>query len=136
MVGRKRTNPDLPPLPGSDHHRPTRRPFHYLPGTRMPPTARKTAKTTTTRKAPPPDPVPVFTIDTKQLWAASVRAGLEDPITAKAIAEYVGIPEATLSRVLAGKRRPPASMLAALAVAFPTAYPRIARAVIAPNGKP
>jgi transcriptional regulator with XRE-family HTH domain len=80
------------------------------------------------------DPTPVFTLDARELWAAAARAGL-DPVTSKAVAEYVGVHEATLSRVLAGKRRPPASMLAALAVAFPSSYTRIARAVVPPNGK-
>jgi transcriptional regulator with XRE-family HTH domain len=79
-----------------------------------------------------PDAVPVFTLDARELWAAAARAGI-DPVTAKAIADYVGVHEATLSRVLAGKRRPPASMLAALAVAFPSAYVRIAKAV--PDGQ-
>ena len=82
---------------------------------------------------PKPDPAPVFTLDARELWAAAARAGI-DPVTNKSLAEYLGVHEATLSRVLAGKRRPPASMLAALARGFPTSYGRIAR--VSPDGPP
>lgn len=93
-----------------------------------PKTTTAKAKATTKAKA---DPAPVFELDGRELWAAAARAGLADPITAKSIAVYLGVQEATLSRVLAGKRRPPVTMVAAIAKGFPTSAGRIVRVAAA-----
>lgn len=86
----------------------------------MPPNGR-TRKTMT-------DPLPTFALDTRELWAAAARTGM-DPVTAKGISQLTGIQEATLSRILAGKRGPSAAVLAALHLAFPDDYDLIARPV-------
>lgn len=72
-------------------------------------------------------------LDARELWAAAADAGIYPP-TNKDIAAYTGLQEATLSRVLSGKRNVPASMMAALMAAFPDAYDRIVRPVM-PDGR-